>query len=102
VSGRSGLRIWGPAALGALVIGGLWAASDRPPRLPADADHGAAQAESTCLSCHGHAARKPRPADHPPRDDCFSCHKDPAGVLHPRKNAPTSIPGGWADDPRRR
>jgi len=87
--------------LGALLIGGLWAASDRPPRLPADADHGLALPEARCLGCHRHDARRPRPADHPPRDDCFSCHRDAAGALHPRRGAPTSISGGWADDPRR-
>jgi hypothetical protein len=101
VLGKSWLRIWGPLVLGALLIGGLWAASDRPPRLPADADHGLALPEARCLGCHRHDARRPRPADHPPRDDCFSCHRDAAGALHPRRGAPTSISGGWADDPRR-
>jgi hypothetical protein len=102
MSERARLRIWIPIAVGALVIGGLWAGSSRPPRLPADADHAPAQAESHCLCCHGYGQRQPRPADHPPRDDCFSCHKNATGLLHPRQGAPTSIPGGWADDPRRR
>ncbi len=102
MSARSALRIWGPLALLALLIGGLWAASARPPRLPADADHSLAQPESHCLDCHRHLARHPRPLDHPSRDDCFSCHRDAGGTLHPRPGAPTSLPGGWADDPRRR
>jgi len=75
----------------------LWAVADRPPRLPADGDHGVDQPESRCLSCHGVVARWPRPAHHPPRDDCYSCHRDAAGRLHPRRGAPTELPGGWRD-----
>jgi len=81
-------------------LGGLWALQDRPPRMPGDADHRVDQPEASCLSCHGYGHRHPRPADHPLRDDCFSCHQDATGKLHPRKGAPTAIPGGWQDDPR--
>jgi len=90
------------AGLGAAAVVGLalWATADRAPRMPGDADHGVAQSESHCLSCHAHTAREPRPPDHPPRDDCFSCHRDAGGELHPRDNVPTSLPGGWRDDPR--
>ena len=102
MSGNSALRFWAPLAVIVLLIGGLWAASDRPPRMPADGDHAAELSEARCLECHGHAARHPRPADHPQRDDCYSCHKDAAGALHPRRGAPQSIPGGWAADPRQR
>ncbi len=83
--------------MAALVV---WTASDRPPRMPADADHSLDQTEGHCLSCHGYGRSHPRPADHPLRDDCFSCHRDARGVLHPRPQAPTAIPGGWRDDPR--
>jgi predicted CXXCH cytochrome family protein len=72
----------------------------KPPRLPGDRDHALDQAEERCLSCHAHGARNPRPADHPLRDACFSCHRDQTGTLHPRAGAPTSLPGGWRDDPR--
>ncbi len=78
----------------------LWAASGRAPRLPDDGDHATDQSETRCLSCHGHLGRRPRPDDHPSRDDCFSCHRDAEGVLHARDGAPTEIPGGWRDDPR--
>lgn len=67
--------------------------------MPADADHRLADAETRCLECHRRDARHPRPADHPLRDDCHSCHRDASGVLHPRKGAPTELPGGWRDDP---
>ena len=70
-----------------------------PPSLPADPDHAVSQTEGRCLSCHMRTSRHPRPADHPLRDDCFSCHRGPDGVLHPRRGAPTSLPGGWVDDP---
>jgi len=84
----------------ALVLAGVFLAScERPPRLPGDAAHAVEQSETACLSCHGARAANPRPADHPPRDDCFSCHRDSAGVLHPRPGAPTSLPGGWAEGP---
>ena len=84
----------------ALVVLALWAVGGKPPRLPADIDHAPDQAETRCLTCHGPAARHPRPADHPQRDDCYSCHRDAGGTLHPRPGAPTAVPGGWREDPR--
>lgn len=84
----------------ALVLLALWAISGRAPGMPADADHGTDQSEARCLECHGHAGRRPRPDDHPLRDDCFSCHRDAGGDLHERSGAPAEIPGGWRDDPR--
>jgi len=96
----SGRWFAAPAAV-ALVVLALWAAGGKAPDLPADPDHRLGQGEADCLACHGHAGRSPRPADHPPRDDCFSCHRDAAGELHPRPGAPTAVPGGWQDDTRR-
>jgi len=94
-------RGWALVALGAAALAGagLLATGGKPPRLPRDRDHGLAQAESRCLTCHSRGDAHPRPAGHPLRDDCFSCHRDPAGALHPRPGAPTSIAGGWRDDP---
>jgi hypothetical protein len=91
-----------PAALlaaAAVVALALWASADRAPRMPGDADHRPETAEARCLECHGRPARHPRPPDHPLRDDCHSCHRDAGGALHPRKGAPTELPGGWRDDP---
>jgi len=85
------------AVLGAVA---LWATSGKPPRLPVDPDHSVDQAEARCLHCHVHTGAHPRPADHPLRDDCFSCHRDAHGVLHPRQGASTELTGGWKDDPR--
>ncbi|HVN32847.1 MAG TPA: hypothetical protein VMT45_12765 [Thermoanaerobaculaceae bacterium] len=95
---RRRLLLWvlAPAALLVVVL----LSWSTPPRLPADPDHALEQAEAHCLTCHIHTGRHARPAGHPLRDDCFSCHRDPRGVLHPRPAAPTSLPGGWADDPR--
>jgi len=97
VSKRLLLWLVAAAALGAIAF---WATSGRPPRLPADHDHRLEQAEATCLYCHLHTGHHPRPHDHPLRDDCFSCHRDAQGELHPRTGAPTQLPGGWKDDPR--
>ncbi|MGD1147704.1 MAG: hypothetical protein ABR961_07140 [Thermoanaerobaculaceae bacterium] len=90
------LRLAAVAALGAVA---LWATSGKPPRLPADPDHSVGEAETRCLRCHVHTGAHPRPTDHPLRDDCFSCHRDARGVLHPRQGASTDLPGGWKDDP---
>ena len=102
MAANSRLRLFAPLAAIVLLIGGLWAASDRPPRMPADGDHKPELVEVRCLECHGHTARHPRPADHPQRDDCYSCHEDAAGRLHPRRGAPQSLLGGWESDPRLR
>lgn len=93
---------WGLALfLGLLaVFAVLLLTADQAPRMPGDSDHDPQQSEVQCLSCHGHDRKNPRPADHPLRDDCFSCHRDARGTLHPRPNAPTALPGGWRDDPR--
>jgi len=95
---RKRLLLWLLAA--GILLGALLLATSKPPRLPGDRDHAFDKAEAYCLSCHSHAGKHPRPPDHPLRDDCFSCHRDPGGDLHPRPGAPTSLPGGWADDPR--
>lgn len=71
------------------------------PRMPGDGDHTARTSEVRCLSCHSFAGERPRPDDHPPRDDCFSCHALADGAMHPRPGAPTSLPGGWRDAPGR-
>ncbi|BCW93635.1 hypothetical protein EG19_08000 [Thermoanaerobaculum aquaticum] len=95
--GRWGLALF----LGLLgVFAVLLLASDRAPKMPSDPDHGIDLPEIRCLSCHGYGQKHPRPEDHPLRDDCFSCHRDAQGKLHPRWDAPTSLPGGWRDDPR--
>ncbi len=87
-----------PAAVAALLL----LTSRGAPRLPADGDHTARTSEARCLTCHSFAGTRPRPADHPPRDDCFSCHALADGELRPHPGAPTSLPGGWRDDPGRR
>ncbi len=96
---RARLALWLLAS--AVIAGALVLATGRqPPRLPGDRDHILAQPEVRCLTCHAHTATHPRPADHPLWDDCFSCHSDPTGTLHPRPTAPVSLAGGWRDGPR--
>ena len=98
MSRRRRLVLWLLAL--AILLGVVLLIRRTVPRLPADRDHPLDQAEAHCLTCHSHAGKHPRPPEHPLRDDCFSCHRDAAGVLHPRPGAPTSLPGGWSDDPR--
>jgi hypothetical protein len=86
--------------IAAAMTGLWWTRRDRAPGMPPNGDHVIAQSEQRCLSCHGHTQRRPRPVNHPLRDDCFSCHRDDAGRLHTRPGAPTTLPGGWRDDPR--
>ncbi len=90
--------IWAAGLVAAAGVG-LWATSRGSPSLPDDQNHAVSQAEAKCLGCHARTAGFPRPADHPLRDDCFSCHRDARGRLRPRPGAPTSLPGGWRDDP---
>ena len=81
----------------------LWLAGgdgESGPRMPGDADHDPGQSEAECLVCHSHQSFSPRSVQHPRRDDCYSCHTDAEGRLHPRLGAPTELPGGWPDDPR--
>lgn len=92
--------LWVLPLLAMAVLAALWLLSDDAPRMPADADHTVRQTETACLTCHGHQGRSPRPASHPLRDDCYSCHGDAAGRKHRRPGAPTELPGGWPDDPR--
>lgn len=96
-TGRWGLTIF-LALVGVFAV--LLLAADRPPRMPEDANHRLDQAEASCLTCHGYGKKHPRPESHPLRDDCFSCHRDARGKLHPRREAPIALPGGWQEDPR--
>ena len=80
----------------------MWATSGKAPRLPADGDHAVrAKAEAKCLEGLSPASRRaPAPGRAPAPTTASSCHRDHLGVLHPRRGAPTSLPGGWRDDPR--
>ncbi|MBC8414736.1 MAG: hypothetical protein ISR96_08190 [Nitrospira sp.] len=42
---------------------------------PPDEQHLEAQEELACLGCHGDDEAYPRLDKHPPKDECFICHK---------------------------
>ncbi|OLD64481.1 MAG: hypothetical protein AUI47_05765 [Acidobacteria bacterium 13_1_40CM_2_68_5] len=47
----------------------------QPPKYPADGDHLTASGPDRCLACHGPDGRRPRGANHPQNNQCFSCHE---------------------------
>ena len=61
-------------ALVALLALAIALTNRTPPKLPADADHGATISIPQCLQCHGPGGSSPRPSDHPIGNDCGRCH----------------------------
>ena len=61
------------------VLGLLYAISGRrvpPPFIPADGLHaGAGNSASACMDCHGPGKEAQLKAKHPPKYECFKCHK---------------------------
>jgi len=47
----------------------------KSPQIPMDDQHISVTTEQECLSCHGEGMVSPRKKDHPPKDQCFLCHK---------------------------
>lgn len=47
----------------------------RSPQIPLNEVHTVSLAEQDCLSCHGEGMSHPRSKEHPPKDQCFLCHK---------------------------
>lgn len=43
--------------------------------IPADDSHISIQEETACFECHGEGKEYARKKDHPPKDQCFKCHK---------------------------
>ncbi len=61
-----------------VVLGLLYAISGKrvpPPLIPADAVHSGPADPPACLECHGPGKEAPRKAKHPPKQECFKCHK---------------------------
>jgi len=59
-----------------LVVSGLFMISGtRSPQIPNNAYHREAGTEQACLSCHGPGMERARKEGHPPKDQCFICHK---------------------------
>jgi len=64
-----------------IVLGVLFLISGKKyPRIPSDSIHRGLKKEiALCKECHGPHGKAPLGKDHPPKFDCFKCHK------HPRK-----------------
>jgi len=45
----------------------------KPPAIPSNPKHFAAQTKEACLECHGKDKVYPMKT-HPPKDQCFECH----------------------------
>jgi hypothetical protein len=48
--------------------------NDFPP-IPADSDHIPVADTSVCMGCHGPDAESSMKEEHPPKFECFKCHK---------------------------
>ncbi len=58
------------------VIGFLFSISGKKyPQIPANESHLGITEVAACMQCHGPAGVMPRKPAHPPKDDCFKCHK---------------------------
>ncbi|UCG78271.1 MAG: hypothetical protein JSV21_00065 [Nitrospirota bacterium] len=47
----------------------------KSPQIPKDTLHIDIQEEAECLPCHAEGAINARKETHPPKDQCFLCHK---------------------------
>jgi hypothetical protein len=47
----------------------------KSPQIPLDDIHSAAVTEQDCLNCHGEGKAFVWKPGHPPKDQCFLCHK---------------------------
>jgi len=60
------------------VLGLLYAISGKrvpPPLIPADSCRIVPGDTAVCMDCHGPGKKAPRKAKHPPKHECFKCHK---------------------------
>ncbi|OGW30224.1 MAG: hypothetical protein A2X59_10585 [Nitrospirae bacterium GWC2_42_7] len=60
-----------------VVVGLLFSISGkRSPQIPNDTDHRAITDTTVCLGCHGPSQKYQRKTTHPPKHECFKCHKN--------------------------
>jgi hypothetical protein len=58
------------------VLGFLFAISGKKyPQMPADANHIGVTETALCISCHGLGKQYAQKSTHPPKFECFKCHK---------------------------
>ena len=43
--------------------------------VPADAQHAGLTTNAACIECHAPGKEAPLKKDHPPKDECLTCHK---------------------------
>jgi hypothetical protein len=53
----------------------LSATGKKPPAIPPDTAHVAAVTVDDCKGCHAEGKASPLKKEHPPKDQCFECHK---------------------------
>jgi cytochrome c553 len=61
-----------------LILGFLYAVSGKrvpPPLIPADSRHVEKSDAAVCMGCHGPGKEAPLKAKHPPKYECFKCHR---------------------------
>jgi len=46
--------------------------------VPEDENHPRPLVVTTCRDCHAPGKMAPQPPDHPPKEQCMLCHRDPA------------------------
>ena len=54
----------------------------KPPAIPPDVEHAAARTVGECKVCHSADGPSPLKKEHPPKDQCFGCHKVKPGGGH--------------------
>jgi cytochrome c553 len=60
----------------AFVLGFLFSISgERSNRIPDNEKHSNLSSVEFCMGCHGPDREFARGPEHPPKDDCFLCHK---------------------------
>ncbi len=53
----------------------LSASAKKPPFIPSDSMHSGSTTAEACVACHAPGRRAPLRANHPPKEQCFICHK---------------------------
>ncbi len=63
-----------------VVVGLLYSISGKKfPRIPDDPRHRGIASEEACMGCHGQGKESPLKQNHPPKFECFKCHKTKMG-----------------------
>ena len=70
-------------AVGILAVVGLLyylsATGKKPPAIPPDPQHVEAKTVDDCKGCHAEGKVMPLKKEHPPKDQCFECHRIKSG-----------------------